>query len=200
LIVDDLFEELPTSQKILLLKKQIAMNNPLFKDLIFDENGTITTIIIDTATYTSLDKNGNPLPQIEEEDEFDSEEGSQNQNIKKEFLSDWENAQIVQKVNEIVKRYESPDFEILVSGTAVINAELKSSMTKDMQKFIKLVVLAVIILLSIFFQDGNQPPVPPQGMVTLSEYPRAWLLPSAANDRVTIFHPAEVGFFKSVIF
>jgi uncharacterized protein len=48
------------------------MNNPLFKDLIFDEKGTITTIIIDTATYTSLDKNGNPLPQVEEEDEFDS--------------------------------------------------------------------------------------------------------------------------------
>jgi predicted RND superfamily exporter protein len=152
LIVDDLFEEIPTSQKILLLKKQIAMNNPLFKDLIFDENGTITTIIIDTATYTSLDKNGNPLPQIEEEDEFDSEEGSQNQNIKKEFLSDWENVQIVQKVNEIVKRYESPDFKILVSGTAVIDAELKSSMTKDMQKFIKLVVLVVIILLAILFR------------------------------------------------
>ncbi len=155
LIVDDLFEELPTNEKELAFKKQLAKNNPLFKDLIIDDAGTITTIVIDTQTYTSLDKNGKPIPKTEtEEDGFDDGEESSidNPNEEKEFLSDWENAQIVKKTNEIVKSYQSADFDILVSGTAVINAELKASMTKDMQTFIKFVLLVMSILLALMFR------------------------------------------------
>jgi predicted RND superfamily exporter protein len=149
LIVDDLFEQLPKNQKALEFKKQLAKNNPLFRDLLIDEAGTITTIIIDTATYTSLDKNGNPL--VEDEDEF-GDENTINSNEKKEFLSDWENAQIVAKTNEIVTKYQSEDFKILVSGTAVINAELKASVTSDMQKFIKLVLIVMSIFLALMFR------------------------------------------------
>ncbi len=154
LIVDDLFEELPKDEKALAFKKKLAQNNPLFKNLIIDEKGTITTIVIDTQTYTSLDENGNLLPIKEEnDDEFDDEESTQNNmDEKKEFLSDWENAQIVKKTNEIVSTYQAPDFNILVSGTAVINAELKASMTKDMQKFIKIVLVVMAILLALMFR------------------------------------------------
>jgi predicted RND superfamily exporter protein len=147
LIVDDLFEQLPTNQKALKFKKQLAKNNPLFRDLLMDEAGTITTIIVDTATYTSLDKDGKPLSQTE--DDFGDETTL---DIKKEFLSDWENAQIVAKTKEIVAKYQSDDFKILVSGTAVINAELKASMTKDMQKFIKLVLIVIAIFLALLFK------------------------------------------------
>ena len=151
LIVDDLFEELPTNEKALIFKKKLAQNNPLFKNLLIDEKGTITTIVIDTQTYTSLDKHGNPLPQ-KEEDEFVDEDESKNSNEPKEFLTDWENVQIVKKTNEIVAKYQSDDFDILVSGTAVINAELKASMTKDMQKFIKLVLVVIAIFLALLFR------------------------------------------------
>jgi predicted RND superfamily exporter protein len=153
LIVDDLFEDMPKDQKALEFKKQLAMQNPLFKDLIIDDKGTITTIVITTQTYTTLDKDGKPLPKATEEDEFADEEDTANTPTeKREFLSDWENAQIVKKTNEIVKKYQSDDFNILVSGTAVINAELKASMTKDMQKFIKFVLLVMAILLAIMFK------------------------------------------------
>ncbi|MEA1915693.1 MAG: Fis family transcriptional regulator, partial [Campylobacterota bacterium] len=97
LIVDDLFEELPSDEKALAFKKKLAMSNPLFKDLIMDEAGTITTIVIDTQTYTSLGKDGKPLPVSEEEDEFaDEEDLTDTSTEPKEYLSDWENAQIVQ--------------------------------------------------------------------------------------------------------
>jgi predicted RND superfamily exporter protein len=153
LIVDDLFEDMPKDQKALEFKKQLAMQNPLFKDLIIDDKGTITTIVITTQTYTTLGKDGKPLPKATEEDEFADEEDTANTPTeKREFLSDWENAQIVKKTNEIVKKYQSDDFNILVSGTAVINAELKASMTKDMQKFIKFVLLVMAILLAIMFK------------------------------------------------
>ena len=156
LIVDDLFEELPADEKTLVFKKMLAKNNPLFKDLIIDDAGTITTIVIDTQTYTSLDKNGNPIEKEESEDEFGDEseafkeEASSNE--PKEFLSDWENVQIVNKANDIVEKYQADDFNILVSGTTVINAELKASMTKDMQTFIKFVLLVMSIFLALMFR------------------------------------------------
>ena len=155
LIVDDLFEDMPKDKKALEFKKRLAMENPLFKDLIIDKDGTITTIVITTQTYTTLGKDGKPLPKAQEEDEFGDDElddTANTSNEPKEYLSDWENSQIVKKTNEIVKKYQSDDFDILVSGTAVINAELKSSMTKDMQKFIKFVLLVMAILLAIMFK------------------------------------------------
>ncbi|MEA3353069.1 MAG: efflux RND transporter permease subunit [Campylobacterota bacterium] len=156
LIVDDLFEELPKDKKALEFKKHLTQNNPLFKDLLIDEKGTITTIIIDTQTYTSLDKNGNPIPVKEYEDEFaeDDEFAEEKQASKeeKEFLSDWENNQLVAKTKEIAANYQAEDFQILVSGTAVINAELKGSMQSDMQKFIKFVLLVMAILLALMFR------------------------------------------------
>ncbi|HIP55469.1 MAG TPA: Fis family transcriptional regulator [Arcobacter sp.] len=152
LIVDDLFEDMPKDAKALQFKKMLAKNNPLFKDLILDEAGTITTIVIDTQTYTSFDKDGKLIVKEEsEEDEFADESESEVVE-EKEFLSDMENATIVKKVNEIVAKYQSDDFNILVSGTAVINSELKASMTSDMQKFIKLVLLVMVIFLAIMFR------------------------------------------------
>jgi len=152
LIVDDLFEDMPKDAKALQFKKMLAKNNPLFKDLILDEAGTITTIVIDTQTYTSFDKDGKLIVKEEsEEDEFADESESEVVE-EKEFLSDMENATIVKKANEIVAKYQSDDFNILVSGTAVINSELKASMTSDMQKFIKLVLLVMVIFLAIMFR------------------------------------------------
>jgi predicted RND superfamily exporter protein len=155
LIVDDLFEEIPQDQKALKFKEQLAKNNPLFKDLIIDKDGTITTIVITTQTYTSLDKNGNPLPKAEEDDEFADDEIATQPSVKKEFLTDKENEDIVKAVNKIVAKYTDDNFKTLISGTAVINAELKSSMTKDMQKFIKLVVLIIAIFLALMFRRIN---------------------------------------------
>ncbi len=153
LIVDDLFEELPTTQKALEFKKQLAKSNPLFKDLLIDDAGTITTIVIDTLTYTTLDKDGKPYPiKDEEEDEFEEESEDASSSEPKEFLSDWENVQIVNAAKKIAHSYQSDDFNILVSGTAVINAEIKDSMTSDMQKFIKLVLIVIAFLLALLFR------------------------------------------------
>ncbi len=151
LIVDDLFEDIPQDAKELAFKKELAKNNPLLKNLIFDEAGTITTIIIDTATYSSLDADGNPLPKVDEEDEFGDEEETTSTE-KKLFLTEEENTEIVNKTNLIASKYQADDFKILVSGTAVINAELKASMKSDMQKFIRFVILVIAIILAIMFK------------------------------------------------
>ncbi|VAY87782.1 Predicted exporter of the RND superfamily [hydrothermal vent metagenome] len=151
LIVDDLFEDLPTSAKQLALKKELVKSNPLLENLIIDKKGTITTIIIDTNTYTSLNKNGEDIVADANDDDF-SEETLKKEDIKKEFLSDIESVKAIEKVKEIVKKYESEDFKILISGSAVVASELKAAMKYDMQKFIKLVLLTMAVFLAIMFR------------------------------------------------
>jgi predicted RND superfamily exporter protein len=148
LIVDDLYEDIPNDEKELEFKKNLAKANPLFTNLLFNEAGTITTIIIDTATYSSLEDT-NTQQNLDEEDEF----GEDSDEIKQRpFLTEEENTAIVKMVNEITSKYISDDFNVLISGTAVINAELKASMKSDMQKFIKLVILVIAIILAIMFK------------------------------------------------
>jgi len=151
LIVDDLFEVLPTNKAQLSMKKQLVKSNPLLEDLLIDKAGTITAIIIDTNTYTSLDENGKDIVQNNSDDEF-SDETISNENINKEFLSDMESVKAIQKVKQIVKKYEAKNFEILISGSAVVASELKASMKNDMQKFIKLVLLTMAIFLALMFR------------------------------------------------
>lgn len=72
LIVEDLFEQLPKSQAEINPKKQRALSNPLLKNLLYSEDQTFTTLIIDTQTYSSFDANGH-LIELSEEDEFADE-------------------------------------------------------------------------------------------------------------------------------
>jgi len=158
LIVDDLFETLPKNKQELKLKKELVQSNPLLKDLLIDQKGTITTIIINTNTYTSLDENGNDITLNQDsssEDGFDDEASdtvTSPANENKEFLSDIESVRAIKKVNEIVKKYEDENFEVLISGSAVVASSLKASMKSDMQKFIRLVLLTMAIILAIMFR------------------------------------------------
>jgi uncharacterized protein len=152
LIVDDLFENIPQNQKELEIKKKIAINNPILKDLIIKEDGTFTTIIIDTQVYSSFDENGKLIVTNDEEEfEDDVDETIELNKKPKRYLTEEENSQVIKKVNEIIYAYKSDDFMIHLSGMAVINSELKASMTSDMQNFMQLVLLTMIIFLSIMF-------------------------------------------------
>ena len=48
------------------------------------------------------------------------------------FLTNEENAAFVAAVQDIVKKYEGPDFPIYMAGTPAVTHFLKQSMVKDM--------------------------------------------------------------------
>ena len=148
LIVEDLFEELPKVQADLAPQKQRAINNPLFKNLLYSEDLTFTTLVIDTQTYSSFDADGN-LIVVDEEDEFAedvSESGSQL------YLSDDENTEIVAKTQGIIKDFQSDDFDIYLTGSAVIAGTLKQSMKEDTKQFIQKMVVMIILVLFVLFK------------------------------------------------
>lgn len=149
LIVEDLFEDLPDTQAQVEPQKQRALNNPLLQNLLFSEDQTFTAIVIDTQTYSSFDANGE-LIVISEEDEFADE--MEVDAAEKIYLSDAENTVIVQKTQEIIKDFEAQNFEIYLTGSAVIAGTLKQSMMADTKSFIIKMMVMIIIVLALLFR------------------------------------------------
>ena len=150
LIVEDLFEVLPDSQQQIEPQKQRALNNPLLENLLFSEDQTFTTIVIDTQTYSSFDADGKLIVE-QEEDEF-ADEPINIAPAAKLYLSDAENTVIVQKTQTIVKEFEADNFEIYLTGSAVIAGTLKQSMMADTKSFITKMIVMIVIVLALLFK------------------------------------------------
>jgi len=148
LVVEDLFEELPKTQLQINPQKQRALNNPLFKNLLYSEDQTFTTIVIDTQTYSSFDANGN-LIVVDEEDEFEDSETISEPQL---YLSDAENTIIVRKTQEIIKDFQADNFDTYLTGSAVIAGTLKQSMQADTKSFVQKMMIAIIIVLALLFK------------------------------------------------
>lgn len=152
LIVDDLFEEFFSSNDIsknyIDAKKQLASDNPLLKDLLFNTDKTFTNIIIDTQTYSNFDANGNKIL-VAEEDEFADEVFD---NTPKIYLSDAENSEIIKSIQLITQKYESDDFKVHLAGSALFAGVIKQAMQDDTKSFIQKMLIMVIIVLAIMFR------------------------------------------------
>ena len=145
LIVEDLLEKFPKTKEDVQKIKNIVLNNEFYKNLFISEDGKMTGIVIETKAFVTED-NGNLDDMLSEFDEEETKE------VKKTPLSDEQNAQIVNKMKEIVSKYNAPDFKIYYAGSPSVLDALKKMMKKDMQKFTKVTILIVLIFLFAIFK------------------------------------------------
>ena len=146
LIVEDLMEDWPDTAEEIELIKQRTLGNPLYKNLLISEDSKMTTIVIQTQTYSSVGKDSDAL------DGFEDDEKKISATIDKQYLTDKENSEVVAAVKKVAKKYESPDFEIYIAGSAVVTHFLKQSMMKDMRRFVALAFITVGVFLFIMFR------------------------------------------------
>ncbi len=155
LIVEDLMEEFPESQSELERIKGFVINNPLYKNLLISEDGSLTTIVIKSDAF-SVDESAGELSEFEgsfSDEVVELTEHSQSEQAT--VLSNEENSEMVQKVREIMANYNSEDFPIYLSGSPVVTDYLKSSMQADMKKFTLLALLTISVFLFILFRRAT---------------------------------------------
>jgi uncharacterized protein len=143
LLVEDLLEFWPQNDSQLLEIKQRAMTNPTYRNMLLSENGTITTIVIKTDAYVSKQNMDDALAGFDTAPEPAPE-------LKP--LSDAQNAEVIQKVNEIAAKYQADDFKLYVAGTPVVTDYLKKSMQSNMQKFMGMGLIAISLILFLLFR------------------------------------------------
>ena len=142
LIVEDLFENFPQNEAELAKIKKIALNNAMYVNLLFNEDHTFATIILEPSAYE----------EVEGADDLAGfgEEETSNENV--EFLKDTSKSEMVRAADEIAKKFSSEGFNSFVAGSLAVNDYNKRSVQKDMQKFVKLVLLMMMIFLFIVFR------------------------------------------------
>ena len=68
------------------------------------------------------------------------------------YLTDAENDEIIAKTQEIMKRFDSNNFEIYLSGSAAIAGIFKQALLNDAVVFISLMMVVIMLVLFILFR------------------------------------------------
>jgi predicted RND superfamily exporter protein len=148
LLTDDLLDPFPTTQAEVEAIRKRALNSEFYRDLLISHDGKMTAIVIETDVYSSV---GQDDAQESFEEGFEQESSSQVQEPKI-FLSDAENAMLINSIFEIVEGYKSDEVEIYIAGSPSVNHALKTQMRSDMQKFMRITFLIIILFLFIVFR------------------------------------------------
>ncbi|WP_373002285.1 RND family transporter [Sulfurimonas sp.] len=143
LIVEDLFAEFPKSKEELELKKNLAVNNVMYKNLLLSQDLTLTTIILEPSAYEGS-IGGNDLAG------FSDDESKEKQKL--EFLKDSSKSEMVAAAETIAKKFTTENFDVFIAGSLAVNDFNKRAVQKDMQKFVKLVLLMMMIFLFVVFR------------------------------------------------
>jgi len=155
LIVEDLLEEIPTSEEALLQLKNYVLAHPIYKNLLISEDGKLTVLSVETDAFSAFDENGVPLQSDANafaEDNFDVETNANAAPQQQLPITDKENTLIVNKIQELIQKYNAPDFQIHYTGSPVVTSVLKGNMQKDMRKFTLLSILTIGIFLFVMFR------------------------------------------------
>jgi hydrophobe/amphiphile efflux-3 (HAE3) family protein len=146
LIVEDLMEEWPKTVEEIKLLKQRTLDNPLYQNLLISQDSKMATIVIQTQTYSSEGTDQDVI------DGFEDDEKNISPADPKKYLTDKENSEVVAAVERVAHKYQRPDFEIFIAGSAVVTHFLKQSMIKDVRRFLLLAFVTVGIFLFIMFR------------------------------------------------
>ncbi len=157
LLVDDLFEVWPEDEQALERIKQIALNNPMYKNLLLSEDGRFTVIILESNTYTStgLSEHKKSTDKSILDDElsgFDEPLVSDENTQPRAFISDKENSEMVLVTSQIADKYRGDGFDIVIAGSPSVTAFLKQSMKRDMAKFIAMIIVTILVFLALLFR------------------------------------------------
>ena len=150
LITDDLLEPFPkTAEEVANVKKR-AMESHFYKDLLLSQDGKMTTVIIETDAYSHEGEQ-----KVSVEDEFSEgfdDKATQNTVEKRKFLTDQENHKLLEALQKVTDKYKAEGLKIYMAGSPAVNNQLKAQMKSDMQKFMRITFLIILVFLFVVFR------------------------------------------------
>jgi len=154
LIVEDLLENWPETKEEIEKVRQRVRDNQMYQNMLISEDRKFTTIIIQTQAYS---QKGNEPDDLEGFDEdFDEESGKEKPASEampsKIYLTEEENGEFVKAAEKILKKHNLPDTGIYMAGLPAVSYFLKTTMLKDMRKFMAIAVITISIFLMILFR------------------------------------------------
>lgn len=147
LVVGELLEDWPKQQSEFLEIRDRAINNPIYKNILLDEQGKITTIIIQPVAYTDMDIQQDMDLAISESSFDDLSADAQKQKLGSEHY-----AEFVSSIRTVIEKHEIEGFDLRLAGSPVVNSDMVSILKKDNSKFMTLCYAFILILLFVMFR------------------------------------------------
>ncbi len=155
LVVDDLLEEIPQTAEELAAFRERVMESPSYRNLVISDDGTITTIVIESDAYSQLGTTEEgDLSGFEQEGAMRSDEGFGGgpEETKRPFITSAEEITVVDRIREIGARFEGPDFRIDIGGNQVFPLEIQAAMAREMPRFVAAALAVIAVLLYLLFR------------------------------------------------
>jgi len=134
------------------------MSNPIYTNMLISADGTFTTVLLQSDTYSSVGAGDGDDDLAGFDDEtagIDESAFTADKNGTKKtpsYLTDQENAAMVRVAGEVVQEFNSSDFKIMIAGSPVVTHTVKQLMMVDMKRFLRLAVLTIGICLFFMFR------------------------------------------------
>lgn len=148
LLVEDLLENWTGDAQQLDAIKQRALANPVYRNMLLSDDATITTIVLKTDAFASEQSTADALGGFDD----GALELNPQENAERTPLTDAQNSEVVNAVNDIAKKYDSDDFRIYLAGSPVVTDVLKKAMQSNMKKFMGMALLAISLVLLLLFR------------------------------------------------
>ncbi|MCB1869281.1 MAG: MMPL family transporter [Gammaproteobacteria bacterium] len=148
LIVEDLLERWPETEQAREEVRERALANPLYRNMLISDDGTITTIVIKTDAYPGKGTSEDVMAGFEDEMQPDAAAPE----AERVPLSDAQNSEVVEVVRDIAAGFDSDQFRIHLAGSPVVTDVLKRSMVTNMKRFMLLSLAIISLLLFLLFR------------------------------------------------
>jgi len=146
LVVEDLFEAWPQSEKELAVLRDRAFANPLIVDRLISKDGAYAMLHLTPFTYSTLGVEVDALAGFEDDA---SEAGHDDPPPP---LSESEGREMVEALYSIRDRFAAQDFEIHVIGGPTMEYAMTETMQRDVSNFLLLSNTLIVILLFVLFR------------------------------------------------
>jgi len=148
LVVEDLLEKLPVTEQEMADFKTRVLSIPFYQNIIISADGKLTAIIIKIATYTES------MEDVLDFSGINGDSGN-NRGLLEEnngkYLSDAQATELVKALENVVKQYQSPEFEIFSAGSPIADVAVKNMVTREMALFSGLSFLIIACVLFVLF-------------------------------------------------
>lgn len=146
LSVGELLERWPTTRADLEALRARVLSNPLYVDVLVSEDAAYTTVNLEPYTYSTLGSQEDVLGGFEAETA--GADGPA-------YLTLAESFEFVAAVEELVSRYEGPDFRVYMTGEPAFEYHGTRLMQRDLSTSTPLCIGVIACLLFILFRRAS---------------------------------------------
>lgn len=145
LIVEELLAAWPQNQTDLDILQKNILSNRFYPNSLISEDGKVVTVLLETEAILNDASTEVDILAGFDDDEIEIKNAPR-------YFGEKENQQVVEAVNQLVKKYDRPDFSLAVAGDPVVLDVYNRAMERDIIMVVLLSLATIAVFLALLFQ------------------------------------------------